>query len=112
MEPRKSLVVAVLISAILTIAIVGSMVIIDEVDSSFKAFLNSLTGHHWVTKSVLTAVLFPMFSVVFIVLFRSERARKALKAENVWVWTLLLVAVTIFFYVSILINYLLHYFAI
>ena len=111
METQKSIVVAVLISAIITVIIVGSMIIIDEVDSSFKAFLNSITGHHWVTKSVFTAVLFPMFSAIFYVLFKSDRARKGLQADNIWGWTIRLIIITVFFYLSNLVNYIIHYFA-
>jgi hypothetical protein len=111
MEKRRSIVVVVIIAAILTIIIVGSMIIIDEVDSSFKAFLNSLTGHHWVTKSVFTVVLFPLFSVIFYVLFRLQRVRSALHADNIWGWTTALVIITIFFYLSNFVNYIIHYFA-
>lgn len=112
MENRANLVVAVLIAAILTVAIVGSMIIIDEADSNFKAFLNGLTGHHWVTKSVFTVILFPVFAVLFYGLFKFKSVRGTLRAENVWGWTILLVAVTVFFYLASLVNYLIHYFLI
>ncbi len=109
LETRKSQVTAFIIAAILTIIIVGSMIIIDEVDTSFKSFLNSITGHHWVTKGVFTAVLFPVFSMVFYLLFRSERARKALHANAVFNWSLLLVGVTSVFFLGSFINYVLNY---
>ncbi len=112
METRKSKTVAVLISAILTIIIVGSMIILDEVDTAFKAFLNSITGHHWVTKGVFTAVLFPLFSVIFYLSFQFESVRKALQAENVWGWSIRLVIVTVFFFLSNLINYIIHFYAV
>lgn len=112
MEIRKSQATAFLISAILVIIIVGSMIILDEIDTEFKVFLNSITGHHWVTKGVFTAVLFPLFSVVFLLAFRSEGPRKLLRADDVWVWTLLLIAVTSFFFFGSFFNYLIHYAAI
>jgi hypothetical protein len=110
MEVRKCKAVAFLFSAVLTIIIIGSMIIIHELDSPFKVFLNSLTGHHWVTKSVFAAVLFPLFSAIFYLVLGSEKARKAMRADNIWAWSLLLVAVTIIFFLASIIYYVIHYF--
>ena len=109
MEMRKSKAVAFLLSALLTIIIIGSMIVVDEVNLAFKSFLNSLTGHHWVTKGVFTAVLFTLFSVIFYVILGSEKARKILRADNIWAWSLLLVAVTSVFFLASLINYIINY---
>ena len=88
------------------------MIIVHEQDSAFKTFLNSLTGHHWLTKSVFAAVLFPSLSVVFYFVLKNEKAGSILRATNVWVWAIILVAtVTILLFVS-LINYAIHYFAV
>ncbi len=109
MEIRKSKAVAFLLSAILTIIIVGSMIVIDEMSSAFKLFMNSLTGHHWVTKGVFSATLFILFSVVFYIMLRSEKARKILRTDNIWAWSLLLVVVTSIFFLASLINYIINY---
>ena len=100
---------AFLISAVLTIIIIGSMIIADEVDSGFKLFLNGLTGHHWVTKGLFTAILFPLFSVIFLFVLRSEKASKILRVEKIWAWSLLLVAVTSLFFAVSLVNYIINY---
>ena len=110
MQTSKSKAVAFILAAVLTIVIVGSMVILDEIDSGFKLFLNSLTGHHWVTKSVFITVLFPMFSVIFYFALKSQKIRKTLRADNIWGWALLLIAVTAIFYLASMINYIIHYF--
>ncbi len=101
---------AFLISAVLTIIIIGSMIILEEVDSGFKLFLNILTGHHWVTKGLFTAILFPFFSAIFFFVLRSDKASKTLRAEKIWSWALLLVAVTSLFFILSLVNYVINYF--
>ena len=109
METGKSKAVAFLFSAVLTISIIGSMTVIHELDPTFKALLNSLTGHHWVTKGVFAAVLFPLFSGIFYFVLGSEKTRKTLRADNIWAWSLLLVAVTSIFFLATIIYYVIHY---
>jgi len=104
--------VAFLVSAVITIIIVGSMIILHEQDTAFKAFLDSLTGHHWLTKSVFAAVLFPVLSAVFYFVFRSGKGRKLLKTSSIWTWAVILVATVTFFLLASLITFVLHYFAI
>src|SRR3990170_146373 len=109
MEANKSKTVAFVFSAVLTISIIGSMIVIAELVPPFKAFLNSITGHHWVTKSVFAAVLFPLFSAILYFVLGSEKARKTLRADNIWAWSLLLVAVTSIFFLATIIYYVIHY---
>ena len=104
--------VAFLVSSVVTIIIVGSMTIVHEQDTAFKAFLNSLTGHHWLTKSVFAAVLFPALSAVFYFVFRSGKGRKLLKTSSIWTWAVILVATVTVLLFATLINYVFHYFAI
>ena len=47
-----------------TAILVMLMTIFSEMNSGFKGFLKGLTGHHWVTKSVITFVFF--FGVYFL----------------------------------------------
>ncbi len=42
----------------ITIAFVTIVTIVAEMVAPFKDFLKSLTGHHWITKSVSSFVLF------------------------------------------------------
>jgi uncharacterized membrane protein YwzB len=111
METHKSKIATFLLSAVLTIIILGSMIIIDEQNIAFKAFLTNLTGHHWVTKSIFGAVLFPLFSAIFFFALRSEKARRGLRANNIWAWTLLLIALTTILVSASLFNYLINYLA-
>ncbi|RMD67920.1 hypothetical protein D6817_00165 [Candidatus Pacearchaeota archaeon] len=37
---------------------VALMTILSEESQAFKSFLTGLTGHHWVSKSIITLVLF------------------------------------------------------
>ncbi len=46
-------------AAVVDVAIVGSVLIIHELNPALRSFLNRLTGHHWVTMSLVTCVLFP-----------------------------------------------------
>ena len=86
------------------------MVVVHEFDSGFKQFLISLTGHHWVTKSVFAAMLFPIFSVIFYFALRSTKVKKTLRADNLWGWAKVLVAVTVLFYLATVIEYLIEFF--
>jgi hypothetical protein len=109
METRNSKLAAFFLSAVLTIIILGSMIIMGDQNTAFKTFLNSLTGHHWVTKSVFAAVLFPLFSAVFFFVLRFDKARKLFRANNVWGWSLLVVAVTGILFLANLLIYLINY---
>ena len=112
MEAQDKRAVAFLLSAVLTVIVVGSLIVLDEQNTAFKAFMNSLTGHHWVTKSIFAAVLFPLFSVVFYFALKNQKVSNMLRARNVWLWAdILVVAVIILLLVS-LINYMIHYFII
>ncbi len=45
-------------SASITMIVIVAVILVAEYVASFKSFLASLTGHHWVTKSVLEVILF------------------------------------------------------
>ena len=45
-------------SAILTICLIVVLTILGELSKSFKTFLTSITGHHWVTKGVFSLIFF------------------------------------------------------
>ena len=109
---QKDRVAAFYLSAIITILVIGSMIIIHEQDTDFKALLNRLTGHHWLTKSVFAAILFPLLSIAFYFVFGSEKARRTLKADDPRIWSLILVGVTLAFILGSFINYTLHYFSV
>ena len=94
MSAKRDIVISALVSAAITIAVIGSMIVIHEIESGFKAFLNSVTGHHWVTKSVYTAVLFPVLAALFYFISGSERVKKYLRFNDYRLWTIVLIVVT------------------
>ena len=110
MEAQNQKAVAFLLSAVLTVVIIGSLIVVHEQDIAFKTFLNSLTGHHWLTKSVFAAVLFPLFSIAFYFVLKNQKVNSVLRAKNVWLWAEILVAAVIILLLVSLINYVIQYF--
>ena len=108
---QKERIAAFYLAAIITVVVIGSMIIIHEESSEFKDFLISLTGHHWLTKSVFAIILFPILSGIFYTVFSSEKIRERLKADNVWLWTVLTVAVSIIFILACFVLYIFHYYS-
>lgn len=45
-------------SATITVWFIVAITVFAELSKSFKALLTATTGHHWVTKSVLSVILF------------------------------------------------------
>ena len=52
-------------SATITIIVVVGVTIGAELSASFKAWLTSFTGHHWITKSWISLIAFILFFVLF-----------------------------------------------
>jgi len=55
---------ALSISAIVSIGIVTIFTIIGEFSASFLNGLKAMTGHHWVTKSIIGMVVFVILSII------------------------------------------------
>lgn len=100
---------AYIISATVTIAAIGAMIIVHEESGPFKDLLNLLTGHHWTTKSVLAVLLLVGVSLVMVRVLRNPRAARVLHAYDTLGWTMLLVGVTIAFSAASTIIYIAHY---
>lgn len=105
----RSSAVAFIMSAMFTIIIVGVIVLVDEYNPGFHRFLISLTGYHWLTKSFFAALFFVFFSVVFYFGLKLSRVREKLHADNVWVWTVALIAVTVVIYLVTFATFLIEY---
>lgn len=52
-------------SACITIVVVCALTISGDLNAAFKTWLASFTGHHWVTKSWVSMIL---FAVIFLVI--------------------------------------------
>lgn len=71
-------------SAAITVAVIITVTIAGELSEPFKNWLAGFTGHHWVTKSWLTLIVFAVFYALFRFSVRSvtnDSVRRAL-------WTL------------------------
>ncbi|MCL4376976.1 MAG: hypothetical protein M1409_01140 [Actinobacteria bacterium] len=55
---------ALSISAIVSIGIVTIITLIGEFSAPFLNGLKTMTGHHWVTKSIIGMVVFIIFSII------------------------------------------------
>jgi len=93
-------------SAVITIFFTGCVIIAHDVSTNFKQSLASLTGHHWISVSVITIVLFVLFSGL---LMSSKSARKTLKADDVGLWSTTLIAVTLIMILGILAVIITHF---
>jgi len=68
-------------SAAITIAVVTAVTIGTELSVPFKTWLAGFTGHHWVTKSWMSLIVFVLFYGIFRITSKSAadiETRKAL----------------------------------
>ena len=107
LEQRRA--AAFLWAAILDITVVGILIIVHEQDSALKALLNRVTGHHWLTKSLLTLVLFPGLSQLFYRALGPNR-KPALGSDRLPLWAGILLAVTALFVAGTLVFFVVEYF--
>lgn len=91
------------ISASISIAVIALLTIIGELVAPFKNFLQSVTGHHWVTKGIFSFVLFIVLLFILGAVFGEDKSE-----EPQGIYTT--VIVTVLSGVSIAIFYIIHYF--
>ena len=68
-------------SAAITIAVVTAVTVGAELSPAFKAWLTGFTGHHWVTKSWMSLIIFILSYGIFRITNKSAtdiETRKAL----------------------------------
>ncbi len=75
-------------STSITIVWIAVMTIWSELSSSYKDFLKELTGHHWVSKGVISIIL---FILAYLVLSRLIKDKNTEKSTNT---TIILVVVS------------------
>lgn len=95
-------------SATITIFLIGCIIIAHDVSTSFKQSLAALTGHHWISVSMIAIILFVLSLVL---LLGSENARKSLKVYDARLWSTALVAVTLIMILGILAVLIVRYLA-
>jgi len=85
MRDKQSILSAIIVSAILTIAVIVFLTVFGELNPVFKAWLTNTFSHHWIGKSIISTLAFLTFIPIFYVL----RLKKISIAVLIW----LLVAV-------------------
>ncbi|MCL5070716.1 MAG: hypothetical protein M1308_07455 [Actinobacteria bacterium] len=65
------------ISLIVTIGIITLVIIIEELSVSFENILKSITGHPWITQSMIGIVSFAILSVIFCLTIKPDNENSA-----------------------------------
>lgn len=94
-----------LLSAATTILIIGGIIVVHELSEEFKQLLIDMTGHHWVSESIIAVVVFMLTSIF---LLSSEKTATMLKADDFRMWSRVLVAATLLAILGTLSVYLYH----
>ena len=82
-------------AAIAAIWFTVALTIAAEFSASLKNFLASVTGHHWVTKSVAAIVL---YAAIYLIFMRLPEPR-SIKKEAMWaLWSAILGGAAIFLF--------------
>jgi len=80
-------------ATIVTVVAITIITIIAELSEGFKNFLKAITGHHWITKSVLAFVL---FFAVYLFIKKSDDKVDALAESWRVIWITLLASLILF----------------
>ena len=88
-----------IVSAVITIFLTGCIIIAHDVSKDFRQSLTALTGHHWISVSVIAVILFVLSSGL---LLGSKNIRKILRAYDIGLWSTTLIAVTLIMTLGIL----------
>ena len=86
-------------SATITIFLTGGIIIAHDLSKDFRQLLASLTGHHWISVSMIVIILFVLCSGLLLGL---ETAREFLKVNDAKLWSTSLIAVTLIMIIVIL----------
>ncbi len=95
-------------AAAITIFLTGGVIIVHDASPDFKQFLVLLTGHHWVSVSLISIVLFLLSMGVML---GSSSARKSLRANDAKLWSAALIAVTLLMMLGILAGLIVNFLA-
>lgn len=94
---------AMSISTMWTMVLIVFMTILSELNGPFKGFLKGLTGHHWISKGVI--------SLVFFVLIYFLMDKIGSKQDEVRKFYNGVLATTIISYLAILLFYVYEFYA-
>lgn len=95
-------------SATITVFLSGCIIIAHDLLPNFRQFLVELTGHHWISVSLITIISFSLFTGILI---SSKSARMSLRVNNIRLWAAALTAVTLIMILGILAELVARYLA-
>lgn len=95
-------------SATITVFLSGCIIIAHDLSPDLRQFLVELTGHHWISVSLITIISFAFFTVILI---SSKSARASLRVNNIRLWAAALTAVTLVMILGILAELVARYLA-
>lgn len=95
-------------SAAITVFLTGCIIIAHDLSPDLRQFLVDLTGHHWISVSLITIILFVLFTGILI---SSKNARASLRVNNIRLWAAALTAVTLIMILGILAELVARYLA-
>lgn len=79
-------------SAAISIFLTGLIILGHDISENFKQSLAELTGHHWLSVSVIILILFVVISIFLLI---SRNMRINLKAYNLSLWSNILTITTL-----------------
>jgi hypothetical protein len=88
-----------IVSAVITIFLTGCIIIAHDVSKDFRQSLAALTGHHWISMSLIAVILFVLSSGL---LLGSKKMKTILRAYDIGLWSTTLIAVTLIMMLVIL----------
>ncbi len=103
---------AFIASAAISVFLTGLIIIAHDISGELRLSLTGLTGHHWTSVSLVSLALFVLVSIILYVLFGSKEARTALKTDDLRIWSIALIAITLAMMLGSLIVYIYHYVAV
>ena len=95
-------------SATITIFITGCIIIAHDMSKDLRQSLAALTGHHWISVSVIAIVLFGLTSGL---LMGSNSLRKSLRVYDVRLLSTTLMTVTLIMILGTLAELIAHFLA-
>ena len=81
MGDKKPILRAIILSAILTIAVIVFLTIFGELNAEFKTWLSGTFFHHWIGKSIISVLVFLVSMPIFYVL----RLKKISTVFLIWI---------------------------
>lgn len=95
-------------SATITVFLTGCIIIVHDLLSNFRQFLTELTGHHWISVSLITIILFLLFTGILV---SSKSARESFRVNNIRLWATALTAVILIMILGIFAELVARYLA-